>query len=235
MVAFALVLALALPSPAPAASAAPAAPVAPAAPAGPVVVLETNQGAIKLELDAVKAPISTRNFLDYVRSGHYDGTIFHRVIPGFMIQGGGMGDDMEEKETKPPIRNEARNGLRNARGTLAMARTSDPNSATSQFFINLRDNHNLDFGIAPGAGYTVFGRVIEGMDVVDRIAAVPTTTRGDHENVPRLAVVIQTARVLSAGPAAAKPAAAAPKPPAAAAPRAGGKATKPAPAATPKP
>ena len=196
MLALALVLSLALPSPAPAAS-----PATASAPAGPVVVLETNHGAIKLELDAVKAPLSTKNFLDYVRAGHYDGTIFHRVIPGFMIQGGGMLPDLEEKPTRPPVRNEARNGVRNARGTIAMARTSDPHSATSQFFINLKDNHSLDFGIAPGAGYAVFGRVVEGMDVVDRIALVPTTTRPPHSNVPREHVVIRKASV--AGPASA--------------------------------
>jgi cyclophilin family peptidyl-prolyl cis-trans isomerase len=130
-----------------------------------------------------------------VRAGHYDGTVFHRVMGNFMIQGGGYTPELEEKPTQAPIRNEARNGLRNSRGTVAMARTSDPNSATSQFFINLKANHMLDFGIG-GAGYAVFGEVVEGMDVVERIATVPTTSRGQHQNVPMMAVVIKKAREL---------------------------------------
>lgn len=176
-------------------------------PAGAVVVLDTTLGSIKLQLNKQKAPITVDNFLSYVRSRHYDGTIFHRVIPGFMIQGGGMTPDLGEKPTRPPIKNEARNGLRNSRGTIAMARTNDPNSATSQFFINVKDNHALDFGIQ-GAGYAVFGEVLEGMDVVDKIVSVPTATRGPYENVPREPVLIKTAREV---PAAAKPA---PPPPA---------------------
>jgi peptidyl-prolyl cis-trans isomerase A (cyclophilin A) len=201
-----------------------AAPVAPAptapaasetapkpAPSGPFVALEvaqgrTSLGTITIALDAEKAPVSVENFLRYVRSGHYDGTVFHRVIPGFMIQGGGFTPELEEKPTRPAIRNEARNGLRNSRGAVAMARTNDANSATSQFFVNLRDNHRLDFGIS-GAGYAVFGQVVEGMDVVDRIAMVPTTSRGPHENVPQVGVVIRRARELPPAEApAAKPA-----------------------------
>jgi peptidyl-prolyl cis-trans isomerase A (cyclophilin A) len=165
---------------------------------GPFVALEVSQGrtplgTITIALDAAKAPVSVENFLTYVRAGHYDGTVFHRVIPGFMIQGGGYTPELEEKPTRPPIDNEARNGLRNSRGTVAMARITAPNSATSQFYINLRDNHRLDFGIS-GAGYAVFGQVVQGMEVVDRIAAVPITTRGQHENVPQSSVIIRKAR-----------------------------------------
>jgi cyclophilin family peptidyl-prolyl cis-trans isomerase len=205
LVAVALVLAQA---------AAPAAPPAtsPApkpAPAGPVVALDVTQGrtalgTITIALDREKAPISVENFLSYVRAGHYEGTVFHRVIANFMIQGGGYTAELEEKPTRAPIRNEARNGLRNSRGTVAMARTNDPNSATSQFFVNLKDNHMLDFGIA-GAGYAVFGTVVEGMDVVDRIAAVPTTSRGQHSSVPQVAVVIKNVRELEPGPPATAP------------------------------
>jgi peptidyl-prolyl cis-trans isomerase A (cyclophilin A) len=179
-----------------------AAPTPEPPPDGPRVMLEVAQGrtalgTITIGLYAEKAPISVKNFLDYVRAGHYDGTVFHRVIPDFMIQGGGFTPDLQEKATQPPIRNEARNGLRNSRGTVAMARTNAADSATSQFFINLRDNHRLDFGIG-GAGYAVFGRVIDGMDVVDRIAAVPTTSRGPHQDVPQVAVVITKAREVKA-------------------------------------
>jgi len=190
----------------------PAAPPATApqpTPVGPIVALDVAQGrtvfgTITIALDPVKAPISVRNFLEYVRAGFYEGTIFHRVMPGFMVQGGGLTPDLGEKPTQAPIRNEARNGLRNSRGTVAMARTTDPDSATSQFFINLKDNHMLDFGIG-GAGYAVFGRVIEGMDVVEKIAAVPTATRGGgHDDVPMMAVVIRNVReVKAAAPAAA--------------------------------
>ncbi len=171
-------------------------------PTGPVVALDVVQGraplgTVTIALDAQKAPLSVDNFLKYVRAGHYDGTTFHRVMPGFMIQGGGYTPEMEEKPTRPPIANEARNGLRNSRGTVAMARLNDPGSATSQFFVNLRDNHRLDFGIG-GAGYTVFGEVIDGMDVVDKIALVPTTSRGPHENVPQTSVIIRRAREVKA-------------------------------------
>jgi len=175
------------------------------APAGPVVVLETSLGRIRIGLDQAKAPISTENFLAYVRSGHYNGTIFHRVIPGFMIQGGGMDAMMKQKATRPPIKNESANGLSNRRGTLAMARTSDPDSATAQFFINVVDNTRLDGQGAPG--YAVFGEVLEGMEVVDRIAAVPTGSRGGTPNVPLMAVAIKLAHVEGEGAAPAKPAA----------------------------
>jgi peptidyl-prolyl cis-trans isomerase A (cyclophilin A) len=161
--------------------------------ARPMVVLETRMGPIKVALDRDKAPVSVENFLQYLRSGHYDGTIFHRVIPNFMIQGGGFDEGMKQKPTGPPIKNEANNGLKNRRGTLAMARTNDPDSATSQFFINVRDNNALDYGMR-NAGYAVFGEVVEGMDVVDKIVAVPTSARPPHADVPRQAVVIKTAR-----------------------------------------
>lgn len=147
------------------------------------VVMTTSHGDITIELDADKAPITVENFLAYVDEGFFDGTIFHRVIPGFMIQGGGMSEEMIQKKGRAPIKNEADNGLKNLRGTLAMARTADVNSATSQFFINLNDNAFLDHG-ARDFGYAVFGRVIEGMDVVDAIAAVQTGNRGMHQNVP---------------------------------------------------
>jgi len=169
------------------------------APAGPVVVIETSHGDIRVALDKAKAPLTVDNFLAYVKSGFYAGTIFHRVMPGFMIQGGGFDASLVEKPTRPPVKNEARNGLRNLRGTLAMARTSDPHSATSQFFINLKSNPALDFGVArDGWGYAVFGEVIEGMEVVDRIAAVPTTSRGVHDDVPRMAVTIKAVRLAPA-------------------------------------
>jgi peptidyl-prolyl cis-trans isomerase A (cyclophilin A) len=185
-----------------AATAAPATePVSPP-PDGPVVLLSTTMGDIKIELDAKKAPISTKNFLSYVESGHYDGTIFHRVIPGFMIQGGGMDSGMGEKATRDPIVNEHSNGLKNKRGTLAMARTNDPNSATAQFFINLKDNGFLD----QGPGYAVFGKVVSGMSVVDKIAGVPTTRKAGHEDVPAAAIMIKKAkRVDAQAPAATVP------------------------------
>lgn len=147
------------------------------------VVMTTSHGEITIELDAEKAPITVENFLAYVDEGFFDGTIFHRVIPGFMVQGGGMTEDMIQKKGHAPIKNEADNGLKNLRGTLAMARTADVNSATSQFFINLKDNAFLDHG-SRDFGYAVFGRVIEGMDVVDAIAAVQTGNRGMHQDVP---------------------------------------------------
>lgn len=182
-------------------------------PSGPLVVLETSFGTIKLGLDKDKAPITVDNFIKYLRAGHYDGTIFHRVIPDFMIQGGGFEEDMTERPTRPAIRNEANNGLRNLRGTIAMARTNEPDSATAQFFISVRDNPSLDYGIR-GAGYTVFGEVLEGMDVVDKIVAVTTTTKGPYQNVPLIPVLIKRAREVSAAGAASSPAAkpAPPKP-----------------------
>ena len=163
----------------------------------PVVVLETSQGTIRIELYPDKAPITVKNFLDYVNAGHYDGTIFHRVIPGFMVQGGGMTADMKEKKSREPIKNEAGNGLKNERGTLAMARTSVVDSATAQFFINVANNDFLNHRTesAQGYGYAVFGKVTEGMDVVDKIVKVPTRTVGFHENVPSEPVVITKASV----------------------------------------
>jgi peptidyl-prolyl cis-trans isomerase A (cyclophilin A) len=159
----------------------------------PVVILSTSQGDVKVELDSEKAPITVKNFLGYVDDGFFDGTIFHRVIPGFMIQGGGFDQEMAQKDTRAPIKNEADNGLRNQRGTLAMARTSDVNSATAQFFINLKDNDFLDHG-SRDFGYAVFGKVVDGMAVVDKIAASPTTSRKGHSDVPAEPVVIQSAR-----------------------------------------
>ncbi|MGA8346369.1 MAG: peptidylprolyl isomerase [Isosphaeraceae bacterium] len=159
----------------------------------PVVVLDTSLGAITLELYPDKAPITVENFLKYVDEGFYDNLIFHRVMPGFMVQGGGMTDQMVEKSEgkHQPIKNESSNGLSNDRGTVAMARTANPNSATCQFFINHVDNPNLN---TYGGGYTVFGKVIDGIDVVDKIAKVPTTTRGPHENVPLKPVYIKSAK-----------------------------------------
>ncbi|MCR5865239.1 peptidyl-prolyl cis-trans isomerase [Aquincola sp. J276] len=158
------------------------------------VRLDTSMGPIVLELDAEKAPKSVANFVDYVKAGHYNGTVFHRVIDGFMIQGGGMDASMKEKPTRAPIPLESRNGLVNARGTVAMARTMDPNSATSQFFINLKDNSFLDQANSrDGNGYAVFGKVVSGMDVVDKIKAVPTGNNGPHQNVPLQPVVIKQA------------------------------------------
>jgi peptidyl-prolyl cis-trans isomerase A (cyclophilin A) len=169
-------------------------------------------GTITIALDAEKAPLSVANFLKYVRSGHYEGTVFHRVMPGFMIQGGGLTPELEEKPTQGPIKNEAKNGLRNSRGTVAMARTSNPDSADAQFFINLRDNHRLDYGIG-GAGYAVFGQVVEGMDVVDRVAMVATASRGHNENVPQMAVVIRKVLEVKAPTPVAAPAPKAAEPP----------------------
>jgi cyclophilin family peptidyl-prolyl cis-trans isomerase len=166
----------------------------PQRPKGPVVVLQTSMGTIKIGLNQDKAPLTVANFVEYVKAGHYDGTIFHRVIRDFMIQGGGMDSNMKEKATRKPIRNEAKNGLRNSRGTVAMARTNDPDSATAQFFINVKDNHPLDYGIG-GAGYAVFGEVLEGMDVVDKIKVTPTTRRAGADDVPVTAVVIQKATI----------------------------------------
>lgn len=161
----------------------------------PMVVLKTTLGDITIELYPDKAPETVANFLQYVRDGHYNGTIFHRVIDGFMIQGGGFTPDMEQKPTRSPIRNEASNGLRNERGTIAMARTIEPHSATAQFFINVVDNDFLNFQSPDprGYGYCVFGKVVSGMDVVDQIKAVATTTHGFHENVPLEPIIIREA------------------------------------------
>jgi cyclophilin family peptidyl-prolyl cis-trans isomerase len=178
-----------------------------AAPAGaddpgskaPRVELLTTQGTIVLELDAARAPKSTVNFLRYVRDGHYDGTIFHRVITGFVAQGGGYDAEFAERETREPVQNESKNGLSNERGTIAMARTQDPHSATAQFYINLADNARLD-GAEGRWGYTVFGRVVDGMDVVDAIAAVPTGPGGPfRSDVPQAPIVVREARVLDEG------------------------------------
>jgi len=160
------------------------------------IIIETSKGTIKAELDEAKAPVTVENFLAYADEGHYDGTIFHRVIPNFMIQGGGMTPDMKQKPTKAPIKNEAGNGLTNQRGTLAMARTSVVDSATSQFFINTADNDFLNHRAkTPDAfGYAVFGKVTEGMDVVDAIEKVATGRKGPHDDVPTTPVVIESVR-----------------------------------------
>ena len=162
------------------------------------VVLHTNHGDIGLALDDGNSPATVANFLQYMRDGQYDGTLFHRVIPGFMVQGGGFAPGMQQKPTRKPIANEAANGVKNTRYTVAMARTSDPHSATAQFFINVADNAFLDYkGPSPqGYGYCVFGKVVRGTDVVDAIAGVPTGRSGFHENVPTQDVVIERAEVV---------------------------------------
>jgi len=162
-----------------------------------MIKLTTNHGAILIELDADKAPITCANFEQYVRDGHYDGTLFHRVIDGFMIQGGGMNTDFIPKPTRAPIENEAKHGLKNTAGTVAMARTNQPHAATSQFFINVSNNGFLDYPGQDGWGYCVFGRVVEGMDVVDAIKGVPTGNKHGHSDVPKQDVVIQRAEVLA--------------------------------------
>jgi cyclophilin family peptidyl-prolyl cis-trans isomerase len=168
---------------------------APAADKNPVVVIDTSVGKIKVELYQDKAPITVKNFLGYVDDKFYDGTIYHRVMPDFMIQGGGFEPGMKEKRTKEAIKNESSNGLSNERGTVAMARTRAPNSATAQFYINVKNNPKLDKANAPDdVGYCVFGRVIDGMDVVDKIKGVKTETKGDFENVPSEDVVIKSIR-----------------------------------------
>jgi len=161
------------------------------------VKLITSLGEIELEVFDDRTPVTAANFLDYVRAGFYDGTIFHRVIPGFVAQGGGFVPGMEQKRTKDPIVNEAAKGPSNARGTLSMARTPHPDSATSQFFINFSDNTSLDYrGPGPGAGYCVFAQVTKGMDVVDAMAAVPTGRRPPHADVPKEDIVVITAKIL---------------------------------------
>ena len=164
-----------------------------------MVRMTTSLGVIELELDAVKAPKTVTNFVEYANNGHYDNTIFHRVIPGFMIQGGGMGPGMKEKATGRPVENEADNGLKNVIGTIAMARTNDPHSATAQVFINVADNGFLDHTAksAAGWGYAVFGRVVSGMDVVEQIAAVQTGNVGGHADVPVEDLVIQSLEVIA--------------------------------------
>ncbi len=162
------------------------------------VLIDTSMGQIEAELYADKAPITVTNFVEYVNSKFYDGLVFHRVIPNFMIQGGGMTSDMKEKETRNPIKIESDNGLKNTRGTLAMARTQEPNSATSQFFINLVDNNFLNFRSpdVTGYGYTVFGKVTDGMDVVDKIATVPTGSFGYMQDVPKYLIQIENIEII---------------------------------------
>ncbi|MDD5326609.1 MAG: peptidylprolyl isomerase [Phycisphaerae bacterium] len=161
------------------------------------VKLETTMGDIVIELDEKAAPVTVKNFLEYVEEGFFDGTIFHRVIPNFMIQGGGFTPDMAEKKTHPPIANEANNGLKNDRGTIAMARTNNPNSATSQFFINHKNNDFLNYSGPGNPGYAVFGKVVDGLETVDKIAAVKTGQKGPHGDVPVEPVVIKSAKVVS--------------------------------------
>jgi cyclophilin family peptidyl-prolyl cis-trans isomerase len=162
-----------------------------------MVKLETTMGDIVIELNEKAAPVTVKNFLTYVGEGFYDGTIFHRVIPNFMIQGGGFTPDMAQKKTHPPIINEASNGLKNDRGTIAMARTNNPDSATCQFFINHKNNDFLNYAGASNPGYAVFGKVVDGMETVDKIAAVKTTRKGQHADVPVEPVVIKSAKVVS--------------------------------------
>ncbi len=164
--------------------------------ASPRVEMKTSMGTIVVELDADKAPKTVANFLQYVKDGFYNGTIFHRVIDGFMIQGGGLEQGMKEKQTRAPIPNEGKNGLKNARGTIAMARMSDPNSASAQFFINLVDNAGLDYPRPDGAGYCVFGKVVQGFDVVQKIGKVPTGYSGPFSDVPVTPVVIESAKLI---------------------------------------
>ena len=167
-----------------------------ATPAAPRVKFATSLGDIVVQLDAARAPKTVENFVQYVQDRHYDGTVFHRVINGFMIQGGGFTADMAQKPTRPPIPLEAANGLKNERYTIAMARTSNPHSATAQFFINVKDNASLDAPNPDGHGYAVFGKVIQGQDVVDRIKAVATGNRGPFQNVPTTPVVIESATLI---------------------------------------
>ncbi len=163
-----------------------------------MIKLHTNHGVISLELDADKAPKTVANFIEYVNDGHYDNTVFHRVIDGFMIQGGGFTPGMKQKPTKAPIENEAGNGLKNAHGTVAMARTNDPHSATAQFFINIADNEFLDFKSASGSGwgYCVFGRVVDGLEVVEKIRNVRTGSSGFHQDVPVDDVIIERSELV---------------------------------------
>jgi peptidyl-prolyl cis-trans isomerase A (cyclophilin A) len=160
------------------------------------VALDTTQGTIVIELSPQEAPKTVANFLEYVKSGHYNNTVFHRVMSNFMIQGGGYTADLTEKPTRAPIALESQNGLKNTRGAVSMARRGDPNSATSQFFINVVDNPRLDYPNPDGNGYAVFGKVVEGMDVVDKIRAVPTGASGSHQSVPTTPVVIKSARIV---------------------------------------
>ena len=175
------------------------APAALAATQNPHVLLTTSAGNIELQLDSQKAPVSVENFLKYVNSGFYNNTTFHRVIPGFMVQGGGFNEQMQQKQPNPPIKNEADNGLKNDKGTIAMARTQDPHSATSQFFVNVKDNDFLNHTgkNAQGWGYTVFGKVTSGMDVIEKMRGVPTGRFGMHADVPKTPVTINSAKIIS--------------------------------------
>jgi cyclophilin family peptidyl-prolyl cis-trans isomerase len=164
--------------------------------ANPQVELKTSQGVIVLELDATKAPQTVENFLQYVKDGFYNGVIFHRVIDNFMIQGGGFEPGMKEKPTRAPIQNEAKNGLKNVTGSIAMARTPNPHSAAAQFFINLKDNSFLDYPGQDGWGYAVFGKVVQGADVVQKLGKVATGNAGGHQNVPTTPIVIESAKLV---------------------------------------
>ncbi len=166
--------------------------------ANPQIELKTSQGTMTIELYQDKAPKTVENFLQYAKDGFFNGTVFHRVIPGFMIQGGGFTPDMKQKETRATIQNEAKNGLKNETGTLAMARTNDPHSASAQFFINLKDNSFLDYPSRDGWGYAVFGKVVQGFDMVQKIATVPTGNVGPHQNVPNTPVLIESVKLLPA-------------------------------------
>ena len=166
--------------------------------ANPQLEVKTSLGTISIELYQDKAPKSVENFLQYAKDGFYNDTVFHRVIPGFMIQGGGFTPDMKQKDARAPIQNEARNGLKNQTGTLAMARTGDPHSASAQFFINLKDNSFLDYPSRDGWGYAVFGKVTQGFDIVQKIAMVPTGNAGPHQNVPNTPVIIEFVKLLPA-------------------------------------
>lgn len=165
--------------------------------ANPTVEVTTSLGKITIELAADKAPKSVANFLQYTKEGFYNGTVFHRVIPGFMVQGGGFDAKMTQKATHGAVENEAKNGLKNQRGTLAMARKPDPHSATAQFFVNLKDNDFLDYPGQDGWGYTVFGKVTAGMDIVDKMTQVPTGNAGMHQNVPQTPIVIQNVKIIT--------------------------------------
>ena len=166
--------------------------------ANPQLEMKTSHGTVTIELYQDKAPKTVENFLQYAKDGFFNGTIFHRVIPGFMIQGGGFTPDLKQKETRAQIQNEAKNGLKNETGTLAMARTGDPHSASAQFFINLKDNRFLDYPGRDGWGYAVFGKVVQGFDVVQKIALVPSGNAGPHQNVPNTPVIIESVKLLPA-------------------------------------
>lgn len=164
--------------------------------ANPQLEVKTSMGTVTIELYQDKAPKSVENFLQYAKDDFFNGTIFHRVIPDFMIQGGGFTPELKQKETRAPIQNEAKNGLKNETGTLAMARTGDPHSASAQFFINLKDNGFLDYPSRDGWGYAVFGKVVKGLDIVQKIATVPTGNAGPHQNVPTAPVLIESVKLL---------------------------------------